>query len=368
MVARRPRQRSQKNRVVLVTGGAGYVGSHACKALARAGYLPVTYDNLSRGHADAVKWGPLVVGETGDKPHLIRTIREHGIDAVMHFAGYAYVGESMMQPEMYFRNNFSDPISLLDAMAETGVSDIIFSSTCATYGIPQKSLIDEEHPQTPINPYGESKLMFERAVRWYGEIRGLNWVSLRYFNACGADLEGELVENHEPETHLIPLAIRAALGGKPLSIMGGDYPTFDGTPVRDFIHVVDLADAHVKALDYLAARGASTAFNLGTGNGHSVKEIVAEVERVTGRPVPHTMGPRRAGDPAVLVAEATKMRAATGWQPRHSRLDLIVETALAGQEALLRPMAPHPISVTLPRAAVIGPIEAPVPSSLSPAE
>jgi UDP-glucose-4-epimerase GalE len=248
------------------------------------------------------------------------------------------------------------------------VKDIVFSSTCATYGIPQKALIDEDHPQAPINPYGESKLMFERAVRWYGEIRGLNWVSLRYFNACGADLDGELLENHEPETHLIPLAIRAALGGKPLSIMGGDYPTSDGTAVRDFIHVVDLADAHVKALDYLAAGGASTPFNLGTGNGHSVKEIVAEVERLTNRPVPHTIGARRQGDPAVLVAEATKMRAATGWQPRHSRLDLIVETALAGQEALLRPETPRPIAVTLPPAAVIGPIDAPVPASLSPAE
>jgi UDP-arabinose 4-epimerase len=370
MVGGRRRQLSQKNRVVLVTGGAGYVGSHACKALARAGYLPVTYDNLSRGHADAVKWGPLVVGDTGDRQLLVRTIREHDVEAIMHFAGFAYVAESMVMPEIYFKNNFSDPMSVLDAMVETGVRDIVFSSTCATYGIPQKPMIDEDHPQQPINPYGESKLMFERAVRWYGEIRGLRWVSLRYFNAAGADLDGELLENHEPETHLIPLAIRAALGGKPLSVMGGDYPTADGTAVRDYVHVVDLADAHVRALKYLAADGASNAFNLGTGRGHSVKEIVAAVEAGCGRSVPHTISARRPGDPAVLVANADKMNAATGWKPRHSRLDLIVETALTGQQALLRPAAPRPITVDLPPAVVIAPIDSPAPSTatLAPAE
>ena len=371
MVGARRRQRSQNNnRVVLVTGGAGFVGSHACKALWRAGYTPVTYDNLSRGHADAVKWGPLVIGETGDKALLVRTIREHGVEAVMHFAGFAYVAESMHHPEMYFRNNFSDPLSVLDAMVETGVKNIVFSSTCATYGIPQKAMIDEDHPQAPINPYGDSKLMFERAVRWYGEIRGLKWVSLRYFNAAGADLDGELLENHEPETHLVPLAIRAALGGKPLSVMGGDYPTEDGTAVRDFVHVVDLADAHVKALEYLDAGRSPTAFNLGTGRGHSVKEIVAAVERVCTRPVPHVISDRRPGDPAVLVADAVKMRTATGWEPKHSRLDVIVESALAGQEALLRPEPSRPITVELPPAAVIAPIDQPAPSAagLSPAE
>ena len=370
MVGARRRQRSKKNRVVLVTGGAGYVGSHACKALWRAGFIPVTYDNLSRGHQDAVKWGPFVKGETGDKQLLVRTIREYGVDAVMHFAGFAYVAESMLKPEMYFRNNFTDPLNLLDAMVETGVQDIVFSSTCATYGIPQMMPISEEHPQTPINPYGNSKLMFERAVRWYGEIRGLNWVALRYFNAAGADLDGELLEKHEPETHLIPLAIRAALGGKPLMIMGSDYKTPDGTPVRDFIHVADLADAHVRALEYIDAGGPSSAFNLGTGNGHSVTEIVAAVERVSGRQVPFIMSTRRPGDPAVLVADASKMRAATGWQPKHSSLDVIVETALIGQEILVgeRPMvALHPITVEPSRtetivATALPPIDPQVPS------
>jgi UDP-glucose-4-epimerase GalE len=221
-------------------------------------------------------------------------------------------------------------------MVETGVKDLIVSSTCATYGVPQTVPIAEDHPQAPINPYGESKLMFERAVRWYGEIRGLCWVSQRYFNAAGADLDGELVEHHEPETHLIPVAIRAALGGDPLMIMGSDYPTFDGTAVRDFVHVADLADAHVKALQYIDRGGPSAAFNLGTGNGHSVLEVVAAVERVSGRAVPYKLGARRQGDPAVLVADASRVRAATGWQPTHSRLDLMVETALVGQEQLLR--------------------------------
>jgi UDP-arabinose 4-epimerase len=337
MVGARRRQRKKEGRrAVLVTGGAGYVGSHACKALWRAGFLPIAYDNLSRGHEEAVRWGPFVKGETGDESLLVRIIREHGIDAVMHFAGFAYVAESMAHPEMYLRNNFTDPLALLDAMVETGVKDLIFSSTCATYGVPQTVPIAEDHPQAPINPYGESKLMFERAVRWYGEIRGLRWVSLRYFNAAGADLDGELVEHHEPETHLIPVAIRAALGGDPLMIMGSDYPTFDGTAVRDFVHVADLADAHVKALQYIDRGGPSAAFNLGTGNGHSVLEVVAAVERVSGRAVPYKLGARRQGDPAVLVADASRVRAATGWQPTHSRLDLMVETALVGQEQLLR--------------------------------
>ena len=357
------RQRSKKERVVLVTGGAGFVGSHACKALWRAGFTPVTYDNLSRGHREAVKWGPFVQGATGDKDHLIRTIREFDVDAVMHFAGFAYVAESMRHPEMYFKNNFTDPMSVLDAMVETGVTDIVFSSTCATYGIPRSAMISEEHPQAPINPYGDSKLMFERAVRWYGELRGLNWVSLRYFNAAGADIDGDLIENHEPETHLIPLAIRAALGGKPLMIMGADYPTPDGTPVRDFIHVADLADAHVKALQYIDAGGDSTAFNLGTGNGHSVTEIVAAVERGMGRAVPFQIGARRPGDPAVLVADAAKMRAATGWQPSHSTLDIVVESAIAGQESLVLAEEKRPILV---EPAVLAPAQAA--AGLAPAE
>jgi UDP-arabinose 4-epimerase len=318
---------------VLVTGGAGFVGSHTCKALWRAGYLPITYDNLSRGHTDAVRWGPLVRGEVGDRAALVRAIEDFEIGAVIHFAGFAYVAESMAKPDLYFRNNFIDPLSLLDAMAETGVRDIIFSSTCATYGIPHAVPIPEDHPQAPISPYGESKRMFEQAVRWYGEPRGLHWVSLRYFNAAGADPDGELVENHEPETHLIPLAIRAALRrGRALTVFGTDYPTPDGTAVRDFVHVCDLADAHVRALGYLAGGGDSAAFNLGTGHGHSVRDIIAAVERVTGRAVPVIDAERRPGDPPVLVADASRVKAACGWEPTQSSLDFIIETALTGLE------------------------------------
>ncbi|HEX9835639.1 MAG TPA: UDP-glucose 4-epimerase GalE [Alphaproteobacteria bacterium] len=318
---------------MLVTGGAGFVGSHTCKALWRAGYLPITYDNLSRGHAHAVRWGPLVKGEVGDRAALVRAIEDFEIGAVIHFAGYAYVAESMARPDLYFRNNFIDPLSLLDAMAETGVRDIIFSSTCATYGIPLALPIREDHPQAPISPYGESKRMFEQAVRWYGEPRGLRWASLRYFNAAGADPDGELAENHEPETHLIPLAIRAALRrDRALTVFGTDYPTPDGTAVRDFVHVCDLADAHVRALGYLAGGGDSAAFNLGTGHGHSVREIIAAVERVTGRTVPVVDAERRPGDPPVLVADASRIRAACGWEPTRSSLDFIIETALTGLE------------------------------------
>jgi UDP-glucose-4-epimerase GalE len=334
-----PGRRSGRSsrRAVLVTGGAGYVGSHTCKALDAAGYTPVTYDNLSRGHDDAVRWGPLVEGEVADRELIARTIRAHGIEAVVHFAGFAYVGESMTTPEIYFRNNLADPLALLQAMIETGVRDIVFSSSCATYGIPETVPISEDHPQAPINPYGESKLMFEHAMRWYGEIHGLSWMSLRYFNAAGIDPDGDLVEDHEPETHLIPLTIRAALGrAGELVVNGTDYPTPDGTAVRDYIHVTDLADAHVKALAYLAAGNASAAFNLGTGNGHSVREVIAAVERATGRTVPMRAGPRRPGDPAVLVADAVRMRAATGWTPQLSSLDRIVATAVAGQQRLVQ--------------------------------
>ncbi len=324
-------------RAVLVTGGAGYVGSHTCKALAASGYLPVTLDNLSRGHDDAVRWGPLVKGEVADRDLIVRTVRAHNIEAVVHFAGFAYVGESMTAPEIYFRNNLADPLSLLQAMMETGVRDIVFSSSCATYGIPDTVPIPEDHPQAPINPYGESKLMFERAMRWYGAIHKLRWMSLRYFNAAGIDPDGELVEDHEPETHLIPLTIRAALGrGGELVVYGTDYPTPDGTAVRDYIHVTDLADAHVRALAYLAADNESGAFNLGTGDGHSVREVITAVERATGRKVPMREGPRRPGDPAVLVADAVRMRAATGWTPQLSTLDRIVETAVAGQRRLVQ--------------------------------
>jgi UDP-glucose-4-epimerase GalE len=315
-------------RAVLVTGGAGYIGSHACKALARAGHVPVTLDNLVHGHRWAARWGPLVEGDTRDRERVERVIREHRIDAVVHFAAYAYVAESMHDPGKYFGNNVAGTLAVLDAMRACDVRRIVFSSTCATYGTPQALPIGEDHPQNPINPYGESKRMVERALHWYGAAHGLRSVALRYFNAAGADLDAEIGEDHDPETHLIPLAIGAALGTRPeLQVCGTDYPTPDGTAVRDYVHVSDLADAHARALDYLYAGGESTALNLGTGHGHSVRAIVSAVERVARRPVPCRDVPRRAGDPASLIADPGRARALLGWAPQCSDLDTIVDTA-----------------------------------------
>lgn len=269
---------------VLVTGGAGYIGSHAAKALAMAGHHPIVYDNLSRGYAKAVRWGPLVQGDTRDQDLIARTLRQHKINAVLHFAAYAYVGESMSDPGLYFDNNFTGSLQLLEAMRRSGVRDIVFSSTCATYGNPEQIPISELHPQRPVNPYGESKLMVEKILRWYGEIHKMRWIALRYFNAAGADPEGEIGEHHDPETHLIPLVLEAAQSPeRPVSIFGTDYPTPDGTAVRDYIHVTDLAKAHLKALEYVVLERENRAFNLGTGNGHSVQEVITAVAAVTGQ-------------------------------------------------------------------------------------
>ncbi|MER3484282.1 MAG: UDP-glucose 4-epimerase GalE, partial [Meiothermus sp.] len=282
---------------VLVTGGAGYIGSHTAKALHRAGFTPIVLDNLSMGHAWAVKWGPLVQADLADRGALFSAMRAHRVEAVIHFAANAYVGESMQNPAQYFRNNVTGTLNLLEAMQEAGVRHMVFSSSCATYGIPQELPIPEEHPQQPINPYGESKLMGERLLRWFGECHGLGWVALRYFNAAGADPEGDLGEEHQPETHLIPLVIGAALGVRgPVRVFGTDYPTPDGTAIRDYIHVSDLAQAHVRALEYLVQGGASQAFNLGTGVGHSVLEVIQTVKRLGGRQVPFEEAPRRPGD------------------------------------------------------------------------
>jgi UDP-arabinose 4-epimerase len=321
-------------RRVLVTGGAGYIGSHTCKALAAAGYLPVAFDNLAGGHRWAVKWGPLVEADLADRDALAQALRAHEIGAVVHFAAFAYVGESMADPGRYFRNNVANTLNLLEAMQAAGVGDIVFSSTCATYGIPAALPIAEDHPQAPVNPYGESKLFVERALHWHGVAHGLRWMALRYFNAAGADPEGDLGEDHDPETHLIPLAIETALGRRAqLQIFGADYATADGTAVRDYIHVTDLADAHVRALRHLEVGGRSMALNLGTGRGHSVREVVAAVERVVGRRVDVTLAPRRAGDPPVLVASPGLAREVLAWQPRHSDLDTIVATACAWHRA-----------------------------------
>ena len=318
------------SKAVLVTGGAGYIGSHAAKALARAGYSPVVLDNLVYGHREAVRWGPLVEGDVGDRALVAQTLRRFGVEAVMHFAAFAYVGESMTAPERYFANNVVNSLALLDAMREAGVRRLVFSSTCATYGVPEGVPIREDMPQRPVNPYGESKLMVERLLHWEGVAHGLRHASLRYFNAAGADAEGEIGEQHEPETHLIPLILDAALGRRAqIDIFGTDYPTPDGSAVRDYIHVDDLAAAHVLALGHLERGGDSLALNLATGQGHSVREVIAAAERVTGRRIAQREAPKRPGDPPALVADATRARAVLGWTPRRSDLDSIIATAWA---------------------------------------
>jgi UDP-glucose-4-epimerase GalE len=313
---------------VLVTGGAGYIGSHTAKYLAGQGHEPIVLDDLTAGHAWAVKWGPLVEGHTGDRDLVRKILAEHQPEAVIHFAAHAYVGESMQNPAKYFHNNLVNALSLLEVLLEDGVRPFVFSSTCATYGVPGTVPIPEDEPQVPVNPYGESKLMVEKVLRWYGEIHGLPWAALRYFNAAGADPDGELGEVHDPETHLIPRVIQAALGELPeVGIFGTDYPTPDGTAVRDYIHVTDLADAHVRAIDVLAENGAPLQLNLGTGAGHSVREVVDMVEKVSGRSVPVREEPRRAGDPPVLVAAPARAGEALGWKAQHSDLEEIVQTA-----------------------------------------
>ena len=313
---------------VLVTGGAGYIGSHACKALAAAGYTPVTLDNLVYGHRAAVRWGPFIHGELGDEHLVRRVLRDHAIQAVIHFAGYAYVGESMQKPGKYFQNNFSTTVTLLNAMRAEGVQHIVFSSTCATYGIPQSMPIAEDHPQRPVNPYGESKLFVERLLGWFAAAHGMRYAALRYFNAAGADADGEIGEDHDPETHLIPLAIDAALGRRPpVSIFGTDYPTPDGTAIRDYVHVTDLARAHVTALERLHAGADSMRLNLGTGQGHSVRDVIRMIEEIGGCPVPVVEAPRRPGDPPELVAASGRAKELLGWAPRHSGLRNIIATA-----------------------------------------
>ncbi len=316
-----------KARRVLVTGGAGYIGSHACQALSRAGYHVVVYDNFVAGHRAAVRYGDLVEGDIADVAAVRLALRTHRISAVMHFAAFLDVGESVREPAKYYRNNVVGALGVLEAMAAEQVAAFVFSSTCATYGDPLDTPIAETHPQRPINSYGETKLAIERALPHFEQAAGIRWVALRYFNAAGADPDGEIGEDHSPEVHLIPRAIEAATGGRGLQVFGEDYPTPDGTCLRDYIHVCDVADAHIKALESIAGGAASDAYNLGTGRPHSVREVIDCVERVTGRPVPRTMAPRRAGDPAALCAAPGKARAALGWTPRLADLDAIVGTA-----------------------------------------
>jgi UDP-arabinose 4-epimerase len=315
---------------VLVTGGAGYIGSHTSKALKGAGFEPVAFDNLSTGHADNVKWGPLFRGDIRNREDLVRAIHRHKPEAVIHFAAFAYVGESVIDPAKYYSNNVVGMQVLLDTCRASGIRDIVFSSSCATYGIPEKLPIDEGAPQRPINPYGRTKLVGEFMLADYARAYDLGYVALRYFNACGADPDGELGERHDPETHLIPRTLMAASGAiDRIDIYGDDYDTPDGTCIRDYIHVTDLAEAHVRALDYLRAKGPPACVNVGTGRGHSIGEIIAAVRRNTGLDVPTHMAVRRPGDPPVLFAETALARELFGFEPKHSDIDTIISTAAA---------------------------------------
>lgn len=323
---------------VLVTGGAGYIGSHTVKALAEAGYDVCVYDSLLAGHREAVeriaqafpaRKVTCIEGDIRDRARVLQALRESRADAVLHFAAVLSVGESVREPLKYYDNNVIGTLTLLSAMMEAGIFRLVFSSTAATFGEPRTIPIDESHPQQPINPYGESKLVIERALRSLDAAKGFRHIVFRYFNAAGADPDGLLGEDHEPEEHLIPRAINAVMTGVPLTIFGNDYPTPDGTCIRDFIHVTDLADAHVRGLKALEAGGESASYNLGMGDGVSVRDIVASVGRVLGREVPHTFGPRRAGDPSSLVASNARARQQLGWSPRYGDLDTIVATAWA---------------------------------------
>lgn len=313
---------------IIVTGGAGFVGSHACKALKAAGYRPVTVDNLSTGHADAVKWGPLERIDVRDRVGLVEVMRRHDAVAVMHFAAFAVISDSIAHPDRYYDNNVCGLVSLLAAMNKTGIGRLVFSSSCASYGIPDHLPIRETTRQVPINPYGWTKLMGERIILDHSAAFGLRHALLRYFNAAGADPEGELSERHDPETRLIPLALMSAAGTRPaLKIYGTDYATPDGTCIRDYIHVADLADAHVRALGHLLGGGASMAVNLGTGQGRSIREVCAAIARVTGRVVPIADAPRREGDPPELVADPGAARRLLGFTALRSDIDTIVRDA-----------------------------------------
>ncbi|MBS0208818.1 MAG: UDP-glucose 4-epimerase GalE [Planctomycetes bacterium] len=312
---------------ILVVGGAGYVGSHAARVIAAAGHSVWVYDNLIYGHRGAVAPGRLIEGSLHERAKLVSVLREKQIDAVMHFAAFALVGESVVDPARYYENNIIGSVSLLEAMRETSVRRIVFSSTTATYGVPQVVPITEDEPQKPINPYGFTKLVIEQALADYTAAYGFSYAALRYFNASGASPDGEIGEDHTPESHLIPVVLQVALGQRPhISVFGDDYPTADGTCIRDYVHVNDLASAHLLALAQLQP-GVQLKLNLGTGRGYSVREVIDTCRQVTGHPIPEVKGPRRAGDPPELVADATRAREQLGWKPQFAELRSIVETA-----------------------------------------
>ncbi len=313
---------------VLVTGGAGYIGSHTCKALSKAGYLPVAYDNLIYGHRDFVKWGPFEEGDITDSKRLAEVMKKYKPDAVLHFAAFAYVGESIERPDKYYRNNVVGSLTLLEAMKSQGLHKIVFSSSCATYGNPLSLPLAENHIQNPLNPYGQSKLIVEQMLKDFDRAYGIKSIALRYFNAAGADPDCELGEDHCPETHLIPLIIYTALRIRPkITVFGNDYPTPDGTCIRDYIHVTDLAEAHVLALKKLEADPESGAYNLGNGLGYSVKEIIETTEHVIGGKIPTEIGPRRPGDPDRLVSEPRKAIKELGWKPQYGDIKTILHHA-----------------------------------------
>ncbi|WP_373997393.1 UDP-glucose 4-epimerase GalE [Brevundimonas intermedia] len=313
--------------MVLVAGGAGYVGSHVCLALSQSGFRPVVYDNLSNGHTAFVQWGELETGDIRDGARLDAVIAKHSPIAVLHFAALIEVGESVKEPGRFYENNVAGAITLIEAARRGGIEVMVFSSTCATYGDPVRLPMDETHPQAPLNPYGRTKLMVEQALADYSTYAGFRSVCLRYFNAAGADEEGRIGERHHPETHAIPLALQTALGQRQgFKLFGDDYDTRDGTAVRDYIHVMDLADAHVRALKYLLDGGETTVFNLGTGTGTTVKELIDTIRRTTNQPFPVETTPRRSGDAPCLVANNSRAREVLGWAPTRT-LDDIVRTA-----------------------------------------
>jgi len=322
---------------ILVIGGAGFIGSHTCKALRQAGFTPVSYDNLSRGNAEAVKWGPLEVGDLTDRARLREAVARHHPAAVVHFAALAYIGESNDRPAAYYANNVGGTAALLEIMQESGLRHIVFSSTCAVYGTPETIPISETSSLAPINPYGASKMICERMLRESAAAFPLTFMALRYFNAAGADPDGEIGECHVPETHAIPLILDAAAGAaNGFTIFGADYPTADGTCIRDYIHVTDLADAHVAALRALVDGSDSAALNLGAGRGWSVRELVESVRQITNRELKVRVGPRRPGDPPVLVANADRARQKLGWQPRYSDLATQVTHAWTWRQGVSR--------------------------------
>lgn len=312
---------------ILVTGGAGYIGSHVCKLLATRGYLPIALDNLSRGNRWAVKWGPLEECDIADSSRVRAAFEKYRPVALMHFAAFAYVGESVEQPMLYYLNNCAGTATLLTSMLEYGRIPLVFSSSCASYGVPKRLPIAEDHPQTPISPYGSSKLFVERMLADIQTACDLRWIALRYFNAAGADPAGQIGEAHDPETHLIPLVLRAAKTGAPVVVFGDNYDTLDGTCVRDYVHVTDIADAHVRALDYLLSGGRSCALNLANARGFSVKEVIAVAEKVCGRAIHAEIAAPRPGDPPILIGDASRARKRLGWSPIRSELTVQIEDA-----------------------------------------